>query len=102
MKQTPFISVRSLYVDQCGSNGEPFVAMTQSANLRYGVDISLFLRVYESDARNHRKSPLPRASLDDRRRCLLPARIRPEAPLHVLLTAHRSVHQFQRERRAGE
>jgi hypothetical protein len=54
--------VLSLYVDQCGSSGEPFVAMMQSA-LRYGDDTSLLLPVYESDAGTPRKSPLLREIL---------------------------------------
>jgi hypothetical protein len=89
--------VLSLYVDQCGSSGEPFVAMMKSADLRYGDDTSLLLRVYESDAGTPRKSPLLRANLDEGRRCLRPAR---EAPPHARATARRSVRQFQRERRA--
>jgi hypothetical protein len=90
----------SLYVDQCGSSGEPFVATMQSADLRYGDDTSLLLRVYESDAGTPRKSPLLRANLDEGMRCLRPARIHREAPPHAWVTARRSVRQFQRERRA--
>jgi len=40
---------QSLYVDQCGSSGEPSLAMMQSADLRYDDDTSLLLRVYESE-----------------------------------------------------
>jgi hypothetical protein len=92
--------VLSLYVDQCGSSGEPFVAMMQPADLRYGDDTSLLLRVYESDAGTPRKSPLLRANLDEERRCLRSARIHREAPPHARVTDRRSVQQFPRERRA--
>jgi hypothetical protein len=94
--------VLSLYVDQCGSSGEPFVAMMQSADLRYGGDTSLLLRVHESDAGTPRKSLLLRANLDEGRRCLHPARIRREAPPHARVTVRRSVRQFQTERRAAD
>ena len=94
--------VLSLYVDQCGSSGEPFVAMMQSADLRYGGDTSLLLREYESDAGTPRKSPLLRANLDEGRRCPHPARIRREAPPLARVTARRSVRQFQTERRAAD
>jgi hypothetical protein len=48
--------------DQAAS---PFVAMMQSADLRYGGDTSLLLRVHEGDAGTPRKSLLPRANLDE-------------------------------------
>src|SRR6266404_5109109 len=91
---------QSLYVGQCGSSDEPSVAMMQSADLRYGDDTSLLLRVYESDAGTLRKSPLRRANLDEGMRCLRPARIHREAPPRARVTARRSVPQFQREPRA--
>ena len=74
--------------------------MMQSADLRYGGDTSLLLRVYESDAGTSRKSSLLRADLDEGRRCVHPTRIHREAPPHAWVTARRSVRQFQRERRA--
>jgi hypothetical protein len=98
------VEKRSAYsvalLDQCGSNDEPFVAIMQSVDLRYGNVTSLLLRVYESDAGTPRKSSLLRANLDEGRRCLRPARIHREAPPHARVTARRSVRQSQRERRA--
>src|SRR6266404_8311260 len=91
---------QSLYVGQCGSSGEPAVAIMQSADLRYSDDISLPLPVYESDAGTPRRSPLLRANLDEGRRSLRPARIHREAPPRAPVTARRSVPQFQREPRA--
>jgi len=89
-----------LSVDQCGSSSVPFVSMVQSADRRYGDDISSLSPAYESDTDTARKSLLLRANLDEGTRCLRPARTHREAPPHARVTTRRSVHQFQRERRA--